>query len=351
MEKNILEKLSLPAKNVERKKPSNFNEDDKYLFEREFTKNLPNVVSISSKRSFVSPCAKLLNGLIFNSFQFNTDLKFSWLFKLYIKFFFYLIKIRKITRFDNILFITNSHSSYNFFHWNLDVLQKLEFIDKIRDQILDSNLKIIIPNDHTDDYFKKTLQAFGINFYYQKKNEIILARNSILLPDIAPTGNFRKELILKLNTRMRNHWTNIKTINIDKKRIYISRKNAQRRRLKNEDEIIPILKKHGFTIVDFDILNFEEQLSYILNCEILVGVHGSGLSHMLWMKQKSSILEIRTRNNRYDNCFFTLASDLDHNYFYTFADKIDLKKSNHLSDLTINTEDFSSQLLKMLNKV
>lgn len=349
MEKNILEKLSLPAKNVERKKPINFNEDDKYLFEREFTKDLPNVASISSKRSFVSPCAKLLNGLIFNSFQFNTDLKFSWLFKLYVKFFFYLIKIRKITRFDNILFITNSHSSYNFFHWNLDILQKIEFIDKIRDQILESNLKIIIPNDHTDDYFKKTLQAFGINFYYQKKNEIILARNSILLPDIAPTGNFREEIIRKLNQRMRNHWINKKNIDLrNQKRIYISRKNAQRRRLKNEDEIIPILKKHGFTIVDFDILNFEEQLSYILNCEVLVGGHGSGLSHMLWMKPKSKIFEIRTENNSNDNCFFSLASALDHDYYYVMADKNNHKKSNHLSDIIIDVNYFSSNLSKML---
>ena len=351
MENKILEKLSLPAATVKRKNPRNFRDNDKHLFEREFIKYLPNVYSISNKGSFVTACARLLNGLVFNSFQFNTDLKFSWLIKLYVKFFIYLFKIRKITKFDKILFITNSHSSYNFFHWNLDVLQKLEFIDKIRDQILDSNLKIIIPNDHKDDYFQNTLQAFGIDFYFQKKNEIIFARNSILLPDIAPTGNFRKELILKLNNRMRKHWINNKTITLNKNRIYISRKNAPRRKLINESEIIPILKKYGFTIVDFDILNFKEQLSYILNCEILVGVHGSGLSHMLWMKQKSKILEIRTRNNRFDNCFFTLASDLDHDYFYTFADKIDLKKSNHLSDLIINTEDFSVQLLKIIKKV
>ena len=108
------------------------------------------------------------------------------------------------------------------------------------------------------------------------------------------------------------------------------------------------MKKHGFTIVDFDILNIEEQLSYILNCEILVGMHGAGLSHMLWMKPKSKIFEIRTKNNSNDNCFFSLASDLDHDYFYVMADKNDIKKSNHLSDVTIDGNYFSSQLSKML---
>mgnify|MGYP006075882353 CR=1 FL=1 len=345
---NLFEKLSLPSENVTRNKPFNYSNNDEYLFKKEFIRDLPNVFPIVRKNSYVSPCARFLNGLIFNSFQFNTELKFTWLLKLYLKFFFFLTKIRRVTRFDNILLITNSKSSYNFFHWHLDVLQKLEFIEKINNEISVSKFKIIIPNDHTSDYFKKTLDAFNFDFYFQQKDEIITASRSILLPDIAPTGNFRKGHILKLRERMRNHWINKKTINLNTKRVYISRKNAPRRKLKNEDAIIPILKKYGFTIVDFDILNIEEQLSYILNCEILVGMHGSGLSHMLWMKQKSKVLEIRTRNNSNDNCFFTLASDLGHDYLYVMADKTDLKKSNHLSDVVINTNDFSSQLFKML---
>ena len=345
---NFFEKLSLPSENVTRNKPFNYNNNDEYLFKKEFIRDLPNVFPVVRKNSYVSPCARFLNGLIFNSFQFNTELRFTWLLKLYLKFFFFSTKIRRVTRFDNILLITNSKSSNNFFHWHLDVLQKLEFIDKINNEISVSKFKIIIPNDHTSDYVKKTLDAFGFDFYFQQKNEIITASCSILLPDIAPTGNFRKGYILKLRERMRNHWINKKTINLNTKRVYISRKNAPIRKLKNEDAIIPILKKHGFTIVDFDILNIEEQLSYILNCEILVGMHGSGLSHMLWMKQKSKVLEIRTRNNSNDNCYFTLASDLGHDYLYVMADKTDLKKSNHLSDVVINTNDFSSQLFKML---
>ena len=345
---NLFEKFSLPSENVTRNKPFNYNSNDEYLFKKEFIRDLPNVFPVVRKDLYVSPCARFLNGLIFNSFQFNTELKFSWLFKLYLKFFFFLTKIRRIIKFDNILLITNSKSSYNFFHWNLDVLQKLEFINQIDDQILISKFKIIIPNDHIDDFFKKTLDAFNFDFYYQKKDEIISASNSILLPDIAPTGNFRKKYILKLSHRMRNHWISKKTQNLNKKRIYISRKNAQRRRLKNEIEIIPILKKYGFTIVDFDILSFEEQLNYILDCEILVGVHGSGLSHMLWLKQKCKVLEIRTKNNFNDNCFFTLASDLGHDYFYVDADKTEPGKSNHLSDLIVNKNKFLSEFLKML---
>lgn len=347
--KNLIEKLSLSSENISRKKPINFDENDEKLFKHEFTRFLPIVFPIIKKKSFVSNCSRLMSGIFFNPFQFSTDLKLIWLTKLYLKFFFYLTKIRKVKKFDKILFITNSNSPHNFFHWNLDVLQKLEFIEQNKDEISSYDLKIIIPNDHISDYIKNTLEAFDINLYYQKKNEIIFANSSILLPDIAPTGNFREEIIRKLNLRMRNHWINKKNIDLrNQKRIYISRKNAPRRRLVNEAEIINILKKHDFSILDFDELNFEEQLKNILNCEVLVGSHGSALSHMLWMKPKSKIIEIRTKNNSNDNCFFSLASALDHDYYYMMADKNNPKRSFHLSDIIIDVNYFSSQLSKML---
>ena len=343
----LLKQLTLSSERVLRRKPYNYDNKDEILFKREFIKNLPNIFPILKKNSYIPPCGRLLNGLSFNLFQFSNKLGVKGFIKLYLKFFLFLTKTRKITRLDNILYVTTSNSK-NFFHWFLDVLQKLEFIDQSRDQILNFKYKIIIPNGYNNSYSRKSLEAFDLNFYYQEKNEIIISEQSILLPNIAPTGNYRKNQVLKLSQRMKNHWTKNITNNLNNKRIYISRKNAQRRKLKNEDEIIPILKKYGFTILDFDKLNFEEQLKNILNSEILISIHGAGLTHMLWMNQKSKVLEIRARDNSNDNCYFTLASDLGHDYFYVIADKTDPKKSDHLSDLTINKSYFLSQLQKML---
>lgn len=343
----LLKQLTLSSERVLRRKPYNYDNKDEILFKREFIKNLPNIFPILKKNSYISPCGRLLNGLSFNLFQFSNKLGVKGFIKLYLKFFLFLTRTRKITRLDNILYVTTSNSQ-NFFHWFLDVLQKLEFIDQSRDQILNFKYKIIIPNGYNNSYSRKSLEAFDLNFYYQEKNEIIISEQSILLPNIAPTGNYRKNQVLKLSRRMKNHWTKNITNNLNNKRIYISRKNAQRRKLKNEDEIIPILKKYGFTILDFDKLNFEEQLKNILNSEILISIHGAGLTHMLWMNEKSKVLEIRARDNCNDNCYFTLASDLGHDYFYVIADKTDPKKSDHLSDLTINKSYFLSQLQKIL---
>jgi capsular polysaccharide biosynthesis protein len=343
----LLEKLCLPSKDIIREKPHNYEDKDEKLFKNEFTKQLPAVFPVEGKKSFIPPCGRLFNGLSFNLFQFNTKIDLKGLVKSYIKSFLFLINIRKITRFDKTLYITNSNS-HNFFHWFLDVLQKLEFISQVQEDVVNSKLKIVIPNGHSNNYSKKSLEAFGLDFYYQKKNEIIVSNESILLPDIAPTGNYRKELVIKLSQRMKNHWINKKFDSKQHKRIYISRKSSQKRKLKNENEIISILDKHNFIIVDFDKINFDEQLNYVLNSEIIVSVHGAGLTHMLWIKQKGKVLEIRAKDNCNDNCYFSLASDLGHDYFYINADKTNPDKSNHLSDLLIDTNHFSSQLLKML---
>ena len=121
-------------------------------------------------------------------------------------------------------------------------ISKLEFVNQNKKQILKNNIKIIIPYSHNNLYTQKSLGAYGLDFYFQKKNEIIFSKESILIPNLAPTGNFRKELILKLRNRMRDYCkSNIRLIkNI--RRIYITRKNSLKRKLIDEEKIIPILK-------------------------------------------------------------------------------------------------------------
>lgn len=341
----IIKKLKLSSQNVIRKKPSNQKNGDHYLFSNEYKRKLPNFSAVLKKNSFIPPCGRLFNGLTLNLLQFNTGINRKGLFKSYLKSFLFLMKVRKVTKFKNILYITNSNS-HNFFHWTLDVLQKLEFLDQFRNELFNSKLKIIIPCDHFDDYVKKSLKAFNLNIYFQKKNEIILSNKSILLPDIAPTGNYRKEIINKLSLRMRYYWNSKYSNQKYENKIYISRKNSSRRKLVNEEEIIPILKKNGFKILDFDDLNFEKQLKYIFNSDVLLSIHGAGLTHMLWMKPRSKIMEIRAKNNINDNCYFTLASDLNHNYYYFIADKTNPKNSYHQSDLLINKNSFELELKK-----
>lgn len=197
---------------------------------------------------------------------------------------------------------------------------------------------------------KHSLNAFSINCRWLEKKELAIINRMTLIPDIAPTGNYRTDVVQRLSKRLADHFRKGYDSSNRKTKIYITRKNAQKRKIINEDQLIPVLIKNDFVIVDFDNLTFREQLSYILSANILVSLHGAGLTHMLWMKRPAKVLEIRARNDGLNNCYYTLASDLDLEYHYAIADKTDPAKSTQLADYVIDPVVFENKLLGMLNR-
>lgn len=48
----------------------------------------------------------------------------------------------------------------------------------------------------------------------------------------------------------------------------------------------------------------------------LVSLHGAGLTNMLFMHKGGSVLELRKSDDSNNNCYFSLTSALDLNYYY-----------------------------------
>lgn len=59
------------------------------------------------------------------------------------------------------------------------------------------------------------------------------------------------------------------------RRLFMARKPTQHRRLVNQDEIVELLRGHGFVPLDFGELPFRDQLDLVRNAEILVMPDGS----------------------------------------------------------------------------
>jgi capsular polysaccharide biosynthesis protein len=76
------------------------------------------------------------------------------------------------------------------------------------------------------------------------------------------------------------------------KRLYITRQDAAFRRLSNEEAIISLLEKRGFSAVELGKLPFAQQVASFRQAELVVGVHGAGLSHVVNMFSTKGLLEI-----------------------------------------------------------
>lgn len=74
-------------------------------------------------------------------------------------------------------------------------------------------------------------------------------------------------------------------------KIYISRQDADRRRVKNHDELSSELEKRGFEVVTLSDKPFRDQVKLVSGAETILGLHGAGLVHMLWATNPT-IIEI-----------------------------------------------------------
>lgn len=93
------------------------------------------------------------------------------------------------------------------------------------------------------------------------------------------------------------------------KRIFISRKDSDGRQATNEDELFDYFKQYGFERYELNKLPYEQQVALFAQAEIVVGVHGAGLSNIVYCNPEAVIIEVLQK--RYDATFWYLAQEMN----------------------------------------
>ncbi|PSR85801.1 hypothetical protein BD289DRAFT_367971 [Coniella lustricola] len=93
-------------------------------------------------------------------------------------------------------------------------------------------------------------------------------------------------------------------------------------------------------VVDLAALPFPEQVKLVRNSDVLAGVHGAGLTHGLWMKEHSAMVEILPEDLNHKG-FRNFAGVLGHDYFSTHGSKVADSSGNwQHDDVRIDVERF-----------
>jgi len=324
---------------IKRTKPLNLIKNHNHLFESEYEKFFQSKTLNKNKNVFI-----FSNGLTFKKrllleFYINPPITFKTKFKYLLKIFFKLFSIRSISIIERGLIITDASSS-GFFHWFGDTLQKLEALENSKIDL--SSFTLLIPSKVLNSYSSFTLKKYNFNYRILKSSDLVFIRDVIFVPEISQSGNFRPHLAKKISERFR-----FKIENKNLNRFYVSRSKAEKRKLINENLLYPLLKKNKFSIISTEDIVFTEQLKIFSNCEILISIHGAALTNMLWMPDKSKVMEIRLKDDSLNNCYFTLASDLGHDYYYFLAEPTN-SKSTQLTDFRVDFKKFELSLNQIL---
>jgi len=105
-----------------------------------------------------------------------------------------------------------------------------------------------------------------------------------------PGQNFRTESMAVIE-QLRNSINSENTNTV--RRLYIDRSRAPSRKIINNQEFIEFLTEYDITPVRLEDYSFSDQASLFRNADIVLGVHGAGLTNMVFNENKDAkLLEI-----------------------------------------------------------
>ena len=236
----------------------------------------------------------------------------------------------------------------NYYHWMFQILPQVDLWQR---SIIDKGdiSKIVFPFSLRSSFQRETLNILGIS-----QSQIIeladrdcLQTNNSLLFASSLKGNPRKWIgdFLRREFLPRQVEFSNKL-----ERIYICRKNAAYRRVINQDEFSNYLDKMGFQSVHLESLSVREQATLFSNTDIVLSLHGAGLTNIVFCQPHTKIIEIFPQSST-PMMYRKIASYYNLKYFYLLCKDIDnshSKEAPHLKDLIVNLNHLS-KLMNLAN--
>jgi capsular polysaccharide biosynthesis protein len=127
-------------------------------------------------------------------------------------------------------------------------------------------------------------------------------------------------------------------------RIFIGRReSAKVRRVVNQVDVEQLLKGHGVRTLYFEDLSLRAQLELACATKVMVAPHGSGLSHSLFMNERSVLIEFFPyKGHQACDCYETLSQVINHRYRSLES------VGDRAGDIEVNLEDLNKILTEEL---
>lgn len=323
-------------------KPQNLISEDEWLFEHEYEKKIPEcyMKQFSNVRALPSGVLIKDGKILPDSFASNRIPGKKALLKV---FFERALNLKDAEFISKGTWVADNLGA-EYFHWLTDTLPRIYIALKEN-----PDCQILLPNHYSNRrYVRSSLEAFKLPapiFLSEKSSTLI---NTLYMPTItAPMGNYNDEIIRNIGKLLFDQFGNVSG---GKRRIYISRSKAGFRHIANESDVIAVLKNYNFEIVHLETMSFPEQVYMISEAKMLISNHGAGLTNMMFAPKGTKILEIRKQNDNKNNCYFSLASALLHEYFYLQSKPVREDEAAHTANLIVDVIRLKETVELMINE-
>jgi len=102
-------------------------------------------------------------------------------------------------------------------------------------------------------------------------------------------------------------------------RVYITRRDAASRRVVNESDVVALLRRHGFDVVQPERLAFTEQAELFARAAVVVAPHGSANTNTLFAS-RTTLVEF-FEPGYVTGCYYALSQALGNPYWYLVGER------------------------------
>jgi capsular polysaccharide biosynthesis protein len=206
----------------------------------------------------------------------------------------------------------------NYYHWVLDLIPRIHLLQL--GGINFSHIDKFIVNGYSLPFHKETLSHLGIppiKIITSHKRFHIEASQLIIPSLVGNTGNppkwacdfIRKSFLTSVSVRQQNK----------SERIYITRAKAKYRKILNEAEIIKVLRRLKFEVLEMESMPVTEQAATFSSAKVIVSPHGAGLTNIVFCNPKTKVIELFSPN--YVNvCYWSLSNQMQLEYYYLLGE-------------------------------
>ncbi|RAW02647.1 glycosyltransferase family 61 protein [Pseudochryseolinea flava] len=191
---------------------------------------------------------------------------------------------RKKLKLKGKYFVIHNHWCPGYYHWITEALPRLLSVHTmLEDRIL------VLPISFQEKLGASLAPLYQGEIFWIPESKNLLV-DDLLIPENPFSGRYEPSLMKALR-ELYMGYLNLQLV--PSKRIYISRKKAARRRVENEVAVEHMLHQYGFEIVCFEDRTFWEQVQLMCEAQLLISIHGAGLSNVLFLSENSHVIELQ----------------------------------------------------------
>ncbi|WP_238916953.1 glycosyltransferase family 61 protein [Clostridium sp. YIM B02555] len=220
-----------------------------------------------------------------------------------------------------------SNASFNYFHFNMEILSKLCLINEIEEYnevpiLVDERcLKIKPFKDELDmlNIHGKNIIPLKAGYCYDIEKLIYISDLLIGPIDLKKNTLLRYEDYIMNNLAVNLLHDNLSINSNISRKLFMSRKNCWGTRLLlNQDKIEQIFKEYGYEIIYPEIMSFQDQLKIFSEAEFIAGASGAGFTNILFANKSVKIICILPNEIKL-SCYSNIAGVLGQQCYYLDA--------------------------------